>query len=295
MERILVAVDLSEPSRQALQAALELARAFEAPLRVVHVITPVSSPVGWIDYVTALETESTKLFNEMIEAQLQAQAKPRPAVERWIRHGLEHREILTEAERCGASLIVVGSHGRSAVERLFLGSVSSKVLRQAKVPALVVRGSGGPPSKMLAAVEAGESTELVLHTAERWRKRLGATLQVVHVLDPVPEATVQKLYLGPQMLRYQELRQEESRRSVEQSVEKFFPTEPRPALHFRIGRPHSELCDAARDLQAELLVVGPHEKQGMLDLGDTAMRVAHHCPCTVLVARPLPEPAGSGC
>jgi nucleotide-binding universal stress UspA family protein len=295
MERILVAVDLSEPSRQAFDVAWELARAFDAKLRVVHVIPPISSPVGWGEYVAAVETEGTKLFEEFVDEALRGKPEPRPEVERRILRGFEHQEILDEAERCEPSLIVLGSHGRSAVKRMFLGSVSSKVLRHAVGPTLIVRGAARRPSRIVAAVELGESTEMVLHAAERWRKTFGATLQVVHVLDPLPEASVQKMYLGSGTLKYEELRQEETRRNVELAVEKAFPADARPVLRFVTGRTHQEICNFAREQQADLLVIGPHEKHGILGLGDTAMRVAHHSPCPVLMARPLPEPEDLGC
>jgi len=61
--------------------------------------------------------------------------------------GAPHRTVLEEAERLGVDLIVVGTHGRTGVEHLLLGSTAEKIIRHSPVPVLVVRHPETPSSE----------------------------------------------------------------------------------------------------------------------------------------------------
>ena len=59
-----------------------------------------------------------------------------------VERGIPHEAILAHAEAVGADLIVMGTHGRSGVDRFLLGSVTEKAIRRADIPILVVRYPG---------------------------------------------------------------------------------------------------------------------------------------------------------
>jgi universal stress protein A len=138
-QKIVCAVDFSEPSRRALAEAVRLADTFSAALTLVHVYEP--PPPTSNDAFLA----GPSMFDRSLpglDAKLRAWAgeiAPRREIAYAIRMGMPSEEILHEARELGADLIVLGTHGRSGLGHLLLGSIAERVIRAAPVPVLVVR------------------------------------------------------------------------------------------------------------------------------------------------------------
>ena len=272
MERILVAVDFSDASRRALRNAVELARVFGGELRVVHVLPRLTydkqrAALGLTR--GAGDLESQHRLHELVAGELHADLDELAAVSQKLLEGNVHEEILEDAKRWGASLIVVGSHDRSAFGRLFSGSVSSRIVSRSSLPVLMVHSAGGlKPERILAAVDGGESTGAVLESAANWASTLGANLMLIHVVQ-----------------NHAELRLKQIRKDVEAELTKCASGKPLPQVEYRVGTADREICAFAAETGQDLVIVGAHVTRGVLDFGNTAARVAHHCPCSVLIAR----------
>jgi nucleotide-binding universal stress UspA family protein len=138
----LVGIDGSPSGDKALRYAIELAAARGARLRVVTVtdisMTRASALVGagFQFVVPSAEEAAREALGDAREALESAESKSSCAVLPLAdpAHGLVH-----EAVKCGAGLIIVGSHGRRGLARALLGSVAEKVVREAPCPVLVVR------------------------------------------------------------------------------------------------------------------------------------------------------------
>ncbi len=147
--RILAAVDGSEPSMRAYREALHLAADQHAVLRCAHVIDLGLALVSWADGALigyqALETAVRESGTRILEAAV-AEARTAGIVVESIlletEVGNPAAEILAEAKRWGADLIVIGTHGRHGMAHLILGSVAEGVIRHASVPVLLLRASG---------------------------------------------------------------------------------------------------------------------------------------------------------
>ena len=165
MERILVAVDFSESSRRALKAALELGRAFNARVRAVHVLSSMLSGGAEKTLLAQLrETmagDAEKALRDMILEEFRGGTEDLDQVDRKILFGSAASAILEEAIWWDATLLVVGGLGHSAVRRLLLGSVASRILSRATIPVFVVhRDFRIRPRKVLAAVDRGPETDV---------------------------------------------------------------------------------------------------------------------------------------
>lgn len=139
-QKIVCAVDFSEPSRRAMTEAVRLADTFSATLTLVHVYEP--PPPTSNDAFLAGASMFDRSLPEL-DAKLRAWAAdlaPGRAVTFAIRMGTAAHEILGEAKERGADVIVVGTHGRGGLGHLLLGSVAERVIRAADRPVLVVRG-----------------------------------------------------------------------------------------------------------------------------------------------------------
>jgi len=142
MRRILHATDFSIASGRAFAEALELARRERARLLVVHVLVPPSpfvageQPSSWLD----LQARARRDAERRLAAAVAAAERAGVGVEGKLVEGAPAETIARVARRDRADLIVIGTHGRSGLGRLFMGSVAARVLALALCPVLTVRG-----------------------------------------------------------------------------------------------------------------------------------------------------------
>lgn len=146
-KRILVAIDGSEQSTRALVAALQLARDGEGRVRLLHVLEDFAY-VGGLEYGGDLQDAVRRAGSAAMEdAMAVASSAGVPAERRLVEAGQRLGEVVAqEARDWAADLVVVGTHGRRGVGRMFLGSGAEQVLRLAPVPVLVVRTPDQPPA-----------------------------------------------------------------------------------------------------------------------------------------------------
>jgi nucleotide-binding universal stress UspA family protein len=147
LNRILVPTDFSEFSRPALDYACAIAARFAAELHLLHV-TP--DPAMIVPEAAAFSVESMQAQAEAQtkEAQKQLAQLPgdgwdngRPII-REVRTGAAFLEILDYAKTQNIDLIVIGTHGRSGLMHVLMGSVAEKVVRKSPCPVLTVRPEG---------------------------------------------------------------------------------------------------------------------------------------------------------
>ncbi|AYA68107.1 universal stress protein [Acinetobacter sp. MYb177] len=142
-QNILVPVDGSETSYAAVAQAAELAKAFGGKITVVQVLA--LDPYIAAEYISATQTNDlierarTSVLKTLEEAAAKFSDLGIPVEAKLLEGQVVHREIIREAETSKADLIVIGSHGRTGLKRLFLGSVAQSVLGEAHIPVLVVR------------------------------------------------------------------------------------------------------------------------------------------------------------
>jgi nucleotide-binding universal stress UspA family protein len=145
LKKIVCPTDFSEPSFEALQAAVELARHFSAELIVIHVVQPVPlvaaghmSPV--VFNVRAYQEEMERLAMKNLKEQLAWRIPEGPAVRPLVVLGDPADRIVQAAADEQADLIVIATRGQTGFKRLVFGSVAEKVVRLAGAPVLSIRG-----------------------------------------------------------------------------------------------------------------------------------------------------------
>jgi nucleotide-binding universal stress UspA family protein len=138
--RIVVPTDFSQTADHALSKAIEMARALPAQLCLIHVHSPVVVLPPPIDMVS-LTTVFPKALEQMGDALEERSARVRDAgvaCEAELIEGSPPAEIVGFADRSGAELIVMGTHGRGGLAHAVLGSVTERVIHRAPCPVLVV-------------------------------------------------------------------------------------------------------------------------------------------------------------
>jgi nucleotide-binding universal stress UspA family protein len=145
VQRIIYATDFSEAAAAALPAALELARRFDAELDIVHVaerLLDVMPVTGGVEQDA--QEEFDQPVRDHLERWIARRVPPDLNARAVLKEGDAADTILELARERDANLIVMGVHGRSAVERWLLGSVTEAVLRKAPCPVLAVPRPASP-------------------------------------------------------------------------------------------------------------------------------------------------------
>lgn len=143
LQRILIPTDFSSHSQTALNYACEFARRFDAELHLLHVVQDVYSllpepavafpPPG--EYMAELKAGAERALREALPPPQDAGLR----VVRAVCEGVPFLEIIRYARQQEIDLIVIGTHGRSGLAHVLMGSVAEKVVRKAPCPVLAVR------------------------------------------------------------------------------------------------------------------------------------------------------------
>ncbi len=137
--------DFSKASGAAFATAVDLAKSNRAELVVLHVLAPPMPLMAGDGYVSPQVYEdldkSARAYASKELASLVAKAKKAGVrANAVLRDGIAHEQIVRAARSPLADMIVVGTHGRTGLAKLFLGSIAARVVSTAKCPVMTVRG-----------------------------------------------------------------------------------------------------------------------------------------------------------
>lgn len=148
--RILVAVDGSSAAGRGLDEAIRLARSEGARLTILHVVNEfhaynVMEGAGLVADLPEQLRRAGQAIVDKAQILAKRQGVEASTVVREILSGSAAPEIVKEAKKQRADLIVLGTHGRRGMSRLVMGSDAEEVVRSAPVPVLLVRAGGKRP------------------------------------------------------------------------------------------------------------------------------------------------------
>jgi nucleotide-binding universal stress UspA family protein len=142
--RIMHATDFSSASTRALETAVEFARWHRAELFLVHVLVPHiyypadsdADPAFYVELERSTRRQAQSALEKLTNKLKRAKVK----VTGLLLKGTAHDQIVRAAKNRRADLIVIGTHGRTGLSRLLMGSVAGRIISGASCPVLTVRG-----------------------------------------------------------------------------------------------------------------------------------------------------------
>jgi universal stress protein A len=142
-QTFLVPYDFSEHAQLALDTARDLARHFKADLHLVHVIQPpIYATPGFGEIPVTVLVDMREALLGSLRKVADGISDPPGRVETHVLEGLNIATLIDQcAEKIGADLIVMGTHGRTGLKHAFMGSVAERTLRSAPCPVLTVRAT----------------------------------------------------------------------------------------------------------------------------------------------------------
>jgi nucleotide-binding universal stress UspA family protein len=297
--KILVGVDLGDPALEALRQARTLAHGTGASVAACHVLPAVHDlsalfPQWSLDGLadaTADDASARAAVIEHVRNRLGLEL-----TEVFVEHGSAYASIVRRAESEASDLVVVGSHARSGLARVVLGSVAERVAQHAHCSVLVARAST-KAGVVLAATDLSDQSLLAVAAGAAAAKRSGAKLVVASALEwtePVSTAAAGLIGALP-AVPPAELR-EQVKQGLQATLEQVM-LRVGAVGEARVldGAPASALVAAGDELGAELVVVGSHGRTGLarLALGSIAQDVIRNAHCSVLVVRGAAAGLGS--
>lgn len=292
INRILCPIDFSDFSLDALRHGLGLAQWYSAQLTLFHVYQ-VSQPltVGGIpgSVPVFVETDPNKMAEEVRRFCAPLVGRSGQSVEIVVRPGDAAKEIRQEAEQLPFDLLILGTHGRSGFERLFLGSVTEKVLRSTRVPVLTipppVREPGSPLYKtILCPLEFSATSIRALEYALSLAQEANARLILLHAIEDVlGDAGAHALGHLSVSEYYHQLEQDAATR-LRAAVPEDARVWSRPEERVVKGRAYQEILKVVAEEHVDLVVMGVQGKGvvNRLVLGSTTHRVIGEAGCPVL-------------
>lgn len=283
LQRILVPVDFSDPSEQALQYASIFAMHLGAKITLLHVLE--SGPL--IDEISEIDTTATsRRAAERLSLLASRYGEPNLFDKMEVRGGSPSQQIGLAASEFGSDLIVIATHGYTGLEYMLLGGIAERVVRHAPCPVLVARKKEtgmSEPRKILVPVDFSPASLDGLRYALGLARPFGARLTVLHVVEP----------LGPMMKLAVDAHSHHKklREGAKLRLDVLHLDVDEPAGEFnvvvRIGPSYHEIIAMAQEGNFDLVVMASLGRTELTDrlLGSTAERVVRHALCPVLVAR----------
>jgi nucleotide-binding universal stress UspA family protein len=195
IQKILVPIALADTSHEVVHQAAWLARRFHAEIILLHVVTPISYPLGILEgghEITArdLHAHIVQRAQETLEQSLQPELEG-IAVTRLVLRGDPAEEIVNTATDQNAGLIVMSTFGGGTFYRYLLGSVTAKVLQESPCPVWTGAHTEDAPARefsirnVLCSVDLTEHSRHTVSAAAEMAAAVDATLRLVHITTSV--------------------------------------------------------------------------------------------------------------
>ena len=295
---ILCPIDFSDFSRHAFDRAVAIARGVGASVTALHVapfreapVYPYLEPRG-VEAFTLSGGDRDKLAMELKRFLAVEQPIGVPITCGVVDAPNVHEEILAQADRQKADLIVMGTHGRSGFQRLFLGSVTEKVLRTARPPVLtvgaavdVVPANDFSFKRILCAVDFSGCSLAALRYATTLGASSGGNVAALYVMEWPPVAYDPLLGPAADLAGYRTAADAIGRQRLHNALVDLELDHVEEIVS--AGKPHHEILRIAEERHSDLIVLGIHGSNPVARMlfGSTAEPVVRRATCPVLTVR----------
>ncbi len=260
---ILIATDFSEASEKALRYSLALARFYESKFCLAHVVSSLGLTMAGPGAIAACEEAVSREAADLENSLIQTGALTSIQHKFIVRQGElwpELREIIRQES---ADLLVVGTHGRHSIAKLFFGSIAEQIFRQADCPVLTLGphtdgrpwfGTSSTHRTFLFATDFGPASLHGVPQAIAAANQFGAKLAFLNIVPAAPSHTDEGLRNCQADARMRTLQ-----RLTELADNAGLDLRPELYAEFKSGRPVSEkILETAERLGADLIIMGLH-------------------------------------
>jgi nucleotide-binding universal stress UspA family protein len=294
---ILVPIDFSKMSIQAIETAKKLAQRFQATIHLAHV-RQFDYPAGFMAPAPPFMPFAVVTDDQSAEKKLSRQLRDLARKHDLSSSGTCHIQTGAPAfdEICGlardvrADLIVMPTHGYTGFKHVFLGSTAERIVQHSPCPVFVSRQRERRFDKILVPVDFSGCSLEGLNYAIQFADRVAAKLILFHAVHLGYAYTSD----GYAMYDLSTL-EDAARKNAERQMREFVRSAKFGGVKFetaiKVGSPVEEICTFAKDRDIDLIITATHGWTGFKHvlIGSTAERVVRHAPCAVLVVPSHPK------
>lgn len=185
IRHILVPVDFSGYSISSYRFALELANKCGAKITLLHVVEPPYNFATAVEGMLSMMEKNALSRMEQIKAEITESTSKGAETNIVVKHGRTAREILLQSQELSADLITMGSKGQSGLQKIVLGSISSAIVEDSKIPVFVLPGKEPNEkftlSKIVFATNLRERDPDNLLYTHALSSYFNAAIEIVHI------------------------------------------------------------------------------------------------------------------
>jgi nucleotide-binding universal stress UspA family protein len=294
IKKILCPTDFSPFSQKALKYAMSLAEAYQATLYVQHVVESIPPVYYGAEVPLVMDQDLQKELLERARRTLEdfvpTEAKQKLTIVPVLTEGNTYRQILALLEQEHVDMLVMGTHGRTGLEKFFLGSVTEKIIRKAPCPVLTVCHSekeGKKPigfNRILVPIDFSEHSVRPLEYALALAEDYKSQVYVLHVVEELPYSPIPEMpaFSLPEYTNYLV---KDAERKIDDAIPENAKIKIEPLV--RVGAAHKEIVSVAEEINADLIISGVLGRGaiGAALFGSTTYRVMRSAQCPVLAVR----------
>jgi nucleotide-binding universal stress UspA family protein len=293
IEKILVPLDFSPASVEALEYAVWVAKQFRAAIHVVHVYPPDEALAAGAGHLLFESADAIERLNEELTGIHRKHVPTFRPENCHIRSGRPYEEIVRLAREIGADLIALATRGRSGLKRLLLGSTAERVVRGAPCPVLVVRKrkQKSKATRQLFAIriilvptDFSQCSLAGTEYAAFLAKNFHAALRLFHAMYPYTNYVFVDR-AGVRMSGLAEAMEETARQEMDALKQMDFLRDLPVQTELLPGLAVDEICAAAGEPEVDLIVISTHGRTGLKHalIGSVAEHVVRYAERPVLV------------
>lgn len=289
--RILLATDFSACAERATGYAVNLARAWKAELSVMTVLEfyPGMDPDYAVNkmYLDNLRAQASRQLEE-VRTLLKGEGQE---ITTRIEVGIPSEAIQSVAHAMAADLLVLGTHGRTGLDHILIGSTAERVVRMASCPVLSIKtergGKGFGPfrtiKRIVVPIDLSGCSLEALEYAAHFARQAGASVTILHALEPVAYGLDFSLSQATERTRQREYL--EARLISLSACLNSFGVESDHAL--KPGIQADSIPAHVTHQGYDLMIMGTHGRRGFVNLlvGSIAGAMLRHAACPVLTVR----------
>ena len=273
MKKILVAIDFSECSINALEHAITIANKADAGLEMMFVVKPDSSRDLFTEGAQTLSAMVKDKFDELVEKYKDKLDKNK--IGYLIREGKVYKEIIQEADKKDIFLVMAGTHGSSGFEEFWMGSNANRIVSALRKPVITIRGGVNVKrhlEKIILPLDSTPETRQKVPFSAYMAKIFDAEIHILRIYTSNVQAVIRKVNsYSDQVVKHLE---EENIRYVLESVHSDNITDSTIEYALKVNANLISIM-TEQEISAKNLLLGPYAQQ-----------MVNHSPIPVLSIHP---------